>query len=175
MKPFSKRHLTIRERIFNYRLSRARRIVENAFGILAHRYQCLLTTMRQKPPTVVSIVLACICLHNLTRMRYPAQHNAEMDQEDGNHIIVPGAWRLNNPLAGIYGARGNRMTTAAKHQRQYLSAYYVSQAGSVHWQDIRIWNDMNCELLMWATHMIWTVTCELYLSLNCPIVCVCMC
>ena len=47
MKPYSKRLLTITERVFNYRLSRARRIVENAFGILASRFQVLLTTMRQ--------------------------------------------------------------------------------------------------------------------------------
>lgn len=134
MKPFSKRNLTDIERIFNYRLSRARRIVENAFGILAHRYQCLLTTLRQKPPTVVSIVLACICLHNLMRVRYPAQQNADVDQEDQDHNVAPGAWRQNNPLVGIYGARGNRMTVAAKHQRQYLSAYYSSDAGSVPWQ-----------------------------------------
>ena len=65
MKPYSRRHLDHDERIFNYRLSRARRVVENAFGILAMRFQILLGTMQQLPETVDSIVLACTTLHNL--------------------------------------------------------------------------------------------------------------
>ena len=134
MKPFSKRELTLAETIFNYRLSRARRIVENAFGILAHRFRCLLTTMRQRPQTVGSIALACVCLHNLIRMRYPAMHYADLDQEDPDHNVVPGAWRGNDPLLGILCQRGNRQTVAAKNQRQYLSAYYMSPVGAVPWQ-----------------------------------------
>ena len=60
MKPFSKRHLSKSERIFNYRLSRALRIVENAFSILSNWFQCLVGTLEQDPKTVQSIVLSCV-------------------------------------------------------------------------------------------------------------------
>ena len=133
MKPFSKRHQTVAERIFNYRLSRARTIVENAFGIMAHRYQCMLTTMKQKTTTVIAILLACVCLHNLMRLRYPRQQNQDIDHEDENHNIVPGTWRDNNPLVPIRGQPRQRETEAAKHQREYLMAYYMSPVGSVPW------------------------------------------
>lgn len=134
MKPFSKNMLTISERIFNYRLSRARRVVENAFGILAMRFQVLLTTMQQKPTIVSSIVLACVCLHNLMRVRYPAMQNADLDLENRNHTVTPGAWRSNHTLQHIARTRGNWQTQQAKAQRNYLSAYYSSPIGAVPWQ-----------------------------------------
>ena len=92
MKPFSLRNLSERERVFNYRLSRARRIVENAFGILAHRFRCFLGTLQQEPETISSIVMACVCLHNFLRQRNPRQLEA-VDQEGPDHEIIPGAWR----------------------------------------------------------------------------------
>jgi hypothetical protein len=45
LKPYPQRFMTRDQRLFNYRLSRARRVVENAFGILAHRYHKTLSCL----------------------------------------------------------------------------------------------------------------------------------
>ncbi len=71
MKPYGSCGLSVAERMFNYRLSRARQIVENAFGILFNRFSCLLTTLIQQPPVVIDIILSSICLHNLMWILLP--------------------------------------------------------------------------------------------------------
>jgi len=38
MKPYPNKSQNERQRVFNYRLSRARRVVENSFGIMSSRY-----------------------------------------------------------------------------------------------------------------------------------------
>ncbi|XP_056464817.1 uncharacterized protein LOC130404196 [Gadus chalcogrammus] len=67
LKPYSSRGLTQEQRIFNYRLSRARRVVENAFGILANHWRVFTTKIHLQPETVDKIVLACTVLHNVLR------------------------------------------------------------------------------------------------------------
>ncbi|XP_065281939.1 uncharacterized protein [Dermacentor albipictus] len=64
MKPYGGSSLSGGQRIFNYRLSRARRVVENAFGILANRFRFLLTTINAEPERVVPMVKAACVLHN---------------------------------------------------------------------------------------------------------------
>ena len=139
MKPFTIRRMNKKERIYNYRISRGRRVVENAFGILAQRWQILLTTMQHAPENVRLIVEACICLHNLMRIRYPTLQNGLLDTEGENHEVIPGAWReagLMHELKKIKGT--NRDSTLAKRQRHYLMHYFNSSAGSVPWQDVMI-------------------------------------
>ncbi|XP_068242251.1 uncharacterized protein [Palaemon carinicauda] len=44
MKPYPQKDLNAENRIFNYRLSRARREVENVFGIMASRFRVFYTS-----------------------------------------------------------------------------------------------------------------------------------
>lgn len=136
MKPFSKRDLTREEQIFNYRLSRARRIVENAFGILVNRFGCLLTTLRVTPSTATDVVLACCILHNLLRDANVAVPPGLIDTEDDAHNLVPGTFRATcdlTPGPSNSGAK-NTSVKSAKAQRDYLRDYY-SGVGAVDWQD----------------------------------------
>ena len=87
------RHMDHEKIILNYRLSRARRVVENAFGILVNRVDWLLTTLKQNPGTVESIIIACVCLQNIIRVRYAHEQKGLRDEEDNNHQIILVTWR----------------------------------------------------------------------------------
>ena len=138
MKPFANKGMTKKQRIFNYRLSRARRVVENAFGILANRFQVLASRMLHEPDNVRLVVKACVLLHNLMRTRYPVMQNNLVDIERRNGTVVPGEWRAGvnlddtNPdtLQGH-----NRDQKAAKAQRNLIMEWCSSPVGSVPWQD----------------------------------------
>ena len=95
MKPYSRCSLNRPMRTFNYRLSRARRIVENAFGILANRFRLFMTPIALDPGKVEKIVIAACCLHNFLRQECPDYASVgSMDTEDSEtHRIRNGDWR----------------------------------------------------------------------------------
>ena len=64
MKPYPRSNLEPKQIVFNYRLSRARRVVENAFGILASRFRVLRSPILVKEKTAINIVKCCVALHN---------------------------------------------------------------------------------------------------------------
>lgn len=51
--------------IFNYRLSRARRIVENAFGLLTQHFRIFLTPIHLNVDVLEDLVTVACILHNL--------------------------------------------------------------------------------------------------------------
>ena len=68
MKPYIETpNSTPQERHFNYRLSRARIVVENAFGQLKGRW-CLLKRIDLYVTNVPDIVAACVTLHNICEL-----------------------------------------------------------------------------------------------------------
>ena len=98
--------------------------------------------MNQLPRKVETIVMAACVLHNLIRLRNPAQATVEGDTVDpATSVIIPGAWREGchlNALTGLENSAGNTSSKAAKLQRDYLCEYYNSSRGSVPWQDCMI-------------------------------------
>lgn len=78
MKPYKGAQLTKEQMIFNYRLSRARLIVENALGILANRFR---TFMKPITFNLTKVVLACVMLYNFhnTKCSFRA-FNLKMDR-----------------------------------------------------------------------------------------------
>lgn len=64
MKPYSGMNLSYVENIFNYRLSRGRQTVENAFGILVSRFRVFEKPIACYVDTVDKVVRAACTLHN---------------------------------------------------------------------------------------------------------------
>jgi len=98
MRPYARRNLQGNEqRIFNYRLSRARRIVENAFGILAARWKILKKPISVKLQTTETILQAITCLHNYiitTGFNDNCYlHEGITDRESPNGELIEENWR----------------------------------------------------------------------------------
>lgn len=143
LKPYGgKTKLSDEEIIFNYRLSRARRCVENAFGILCSKWLCLKRTLFCKPDRAQKIAAACCLLHNYmlaTTNTYCPSYYADQLNEDGT--LVEGEWRsrvseisgssmFNSNLEAFRG----RQSEVGKRVRDIIKNYVNSSEGAVEWQ-----------------------------------------
>lgn len=137
LKPFNRASLTIRQRIYNYRLSRARRVVENAFGVLASRFRVFSKPIAVKPSTVDFIVKTCCSLHNW--LRQTSTHYfplGTVDMEDENMgEIRPGSWRSEQvALRSVTRTGANNYTREAVAVREQYADYFMGD-GQVSWQN----------------------------------------
>ena len=105
-KPYSQSGLTQERRIFNYRLSRARRIVENAFGILSNSFRIFMTPIGLVPEKVETITMVCCILHNVlhskveSRSIYMPPGSIDTEDED-THTVRPGEWHQGPQSTGL--------------------------------------------------------------------------
>ena len=145
MKPYPKTTkltrtpLKKRQQVFNYRLSRGRRVSENAFGILSTRFRCFLSPMEMLEKNAIKVVLGCCTLHNNLCERNDAEYLAQVDTEELDSVdFIPGAWRTNraqNTFDALRAMQGQTGTRVARIQRDYLMQYFNGEAGRVEWQE----------------------------------------
>ena len=128
------------KRIFNYRLSRARRIVENVFGIMSVVFRVFRKPIPLRPVNAELVVMACVYLHNFLRRNNSSSArytlNTTFDSEDAAHNVVEGSWRrelTNNNMRDL-SVQGRPPPQPAAVIRNHFAEYFSSAQGSVPWQ-----------------------------------------
>ena len=104
------------KRIFNYRLSRARRVSENVFGILSQKFQLYNRRLRIKPENADKIIMTTCILHNFIR---DSNNNVQDHTIDKN---------TDTQLQNLPQQGGNASNTAFKE-------FFMTENGRVEWQD----------------------------------------
>ena len=88
MKPYPGTSLAEEKQVFNYRLSR---VVENAFGILAVRWQVLYCMLNCDVDGAKLVVQACVVLHNYLQMSPNSSTYVNGDKVESNGNLVKGS------------------------------------------------------------------------------------
>ncbi len=119
MRPYSGKIMDQQKRVFNYRLSRARRYVECSFGILSNKWRVFHRPLNVSVELSMKIVQACCVLHNFVRER--DGYNFE------DTLTIEGF----NAVPYMEGERGNK---SGNDIRKAFAEYFMTQEGSVAWQ-----------------------------------------
>lgn len=136
LKPFSQRDLTNERRIFNYRLSRARRIVENAFGILSSRFRIFHTSIHLATENIDIVVMTCCVLHNFLRKKYSTTYTPinSLDFEDTIEGTLTLGLRADTTLLELQKGHYRNISNDAKATRDEFLNYFNNE-GSLPWQN----------------------------------------
>ena len=122
--------------IFNYRLSRARMVVENAFGILAMHWRLFDRRIALCADNADKIIKACCVLHNFLA---PTKNFTDIASE-----LNPDA-RNYSTQAMLYLPRlqGYHATQDAQGVRDIFKAFFNHNVGILSWQDRRVPTELN--------------------------------
>nr|XP_034194023.1 protein ALP1-like [Osmia lignaria] len=141
MKPYPGVHAKLsKNRIFNYRLSRARRISENVFGIISSVFRVFRKPLLLEPDTATKVVLAAVYLHNFLRRSsskniYNPPGTFDSECSNDGHFI-PAAWRaeLTETALSSFPTVARRSSTDAQEVREEFKEYFSTIEGAVPWQ-----------------------------------------
>lgn len=100
MQPYPGQFLNEKKSIFNYRLSRARCVIKNIFGILVSRWRIFQRCIYLNPKHIDTIIMAAVNLHNflmtqnnlanIEKIYCPPNY---VDKDNTRHVIQS-EWRI---------------------------------------------------------------------------------
>ncbi|CAJ0928202.1 unnamed protein product [Ranitomeya imitator] len=135
LRPFPRRSLNSRKRIFNYILTRARRYVECAFGILLGKWRVLMSCLEVGPESAINIVKACVVIHNFVRRNKVNQdHLFSVETPSDNNINT--LHQQVTPLQNPIPLGGIDATPLAKNKPQFWTQVTMRMAPA-HQEDCR--------------------------------------
>ena len=117
MKPYiNTGHLTPQQQTFNGILSKARVVVEHAFGRLKGRWRCLRNKLNVSIDDIPVVIGACCVLHNLCQTHCEGFDDAWLDTSSD----------CDNPQVSLT-TDSTHATTSGENVRKALSDYLYSQ------------------------------------------------
>lgn len=134
------------QQIFNYRLSRARRIIENTFGILVAQWRIFRNHIKGNMELVNLIILVAVCLYNFLRIKEENSNEDEchycpptlIDRIDQNEKEIDGDWRHDFKMDAFTSFQSRREEKlAAMYIRDEFTKYFLNE-GKLSWQQRRV-------------------------------------
>ncbi|GFO18877.1 protein antagonist of like heterochromatin protein 1 [Plakobranchus ocellatus] len=124
MRPYGGRNLDNPRRIFNQRLSRARKCVECAFGILTAKWEIFQRPIKLNVNNSIKVIMAACALHNFVRAR---------DGKLKDSPTSPGEISQETPLTNIEAiTQTGRRSNTAIQIREHFTNYFIKES-PVEW------------------------------------------
>lgn len=114
MRPYGGKSLTYEKRIFNYRLSRARRNIECTFGILENKWRIFHRPINVNIDFAEDIIKTCCVLHNFVRKRDSMQFEDTLYTAPMSNLSRLHAGRCTPSSLNIINKIRNNMCKAKK-------------------------------------------------------------
>lgn len=129
MRPYRRKKLYTDYKIFNCRLSRARRTVGNAFCILVSRFRVFKKLIITCIPTAVKIVKSACVLHNWLQTRSNSDYffPGLIDKDSEHYFFTSGSLRKEHKSNGLIELQSLPLRfsdRSAKDLRNYYCDYF---------------------------------------------------